>query len=63
MHLPQRFIDYRFSIVIADAADRIVNLYAAPLHVPVSPIHPQFFSFFGTIVRHDEVPSNGVCTL
>jgi hypothetical protein len=59
VHLPQGPVDDRFSIVIGNAADRIVYLHGAPQQVSVSLIRSQFFSFseifLGMVVGHGEV--------
>jgi hypothetical protein len=59
VHFPKRFVDDYFSIVIADAANCIVYFHAAPLHLAVSLIGSQLFSFLvssrvGIIIGHDK---------
>jgi hypothetical protein len=55
VHLPQGPVDDRFSILIRNAADRIVYLDGAPQQVSISLIRSQFFSFLGIVVGHGEV--------
>jgi hypothetical protein len=45
VHLSERLVDDRFSIVIGDASDGIVYFHAAPLHVAVMPIRSRLFRF------------------
>jgi hypothetical protein len=64
VHLSEGSTDDRFSIVISNAADRIVYLHGAPQQVSVSLIRSQFSSFLGIVVGHGEVvPSEPRYTL
>ena len=57
IHLAQRLVDQKFSIIIGDASDRVVDLYAAPLQFSIKLVRLQFFGVLCVIVvGHGDPP-------
>jgi hypothetical protein len=57
VHLAQRFVDQQFSIVIGDASDRVVYLYAASLQFSIKLVRLQFFGVLcAIVVVHGDPP-------
>jgi hypothetical protein len=57
VHLAQRSVDQQFSIVIGDAFDRVVYLYAAPLQFSIKLVRLQFLGVLcAIVVVHGDPP-------
>jgi hypothetical protein len=57
VNLAQRPVDQKSSVVIGDAFDRVVYLYAAPLQFSIKLVRLHFFGIFCVIVvGHDDPP-------